>query len=232
VSLPNSEVLDLLRTSFVVGWTNIQKESHVGMSHGYRCDQTAVGTTNGAGGRNVQLVALAADGRVLHVLPGFWHPDDLVRELRFARDLNRLWLDDRMDVAGKQRMAAAMRQAHVRSLPPATVARSTWQGFDESEEIDRYRKSPRDTVELDADGVPHVLPICRLVHERMASRTFVRFDDFDMESFVDYGRPYYDNNSWLDRGRAFTAAERQNAQREQALAKQEALITGKGKRRG
>ncbi len=230
VSLPNENVMALLRTSFVVGWTNIQKASHVGMSHGYRCNQTAVGTTNGAGGRNVQLVVLAADGTVLHVLPGFWHPDDLVRELRFAQDLYRLWGDSSLDRPAKERYCAAMHRAHVRGFSAATIARSAWQGFDEREELGRYQGHPRDSIVLDESGQPHVKPLCQLVHDRMQALPFVALADFDMESFVDYGRAFYDNNAWVDRGREFKAAVQANVARERQLAKAERLLA-KGQQR-
>ncbi len=219
VSLPNREVLELLQSSFVVGWTNIQKEMHVGMSHGYRCDQTAVGTTNGAGGRNLQLVVLAADGTVLHVLPGFWHPEDLVTELRFALDVHRLWQDPASTRAQKERMFAALHRQRVRNFSADTIARSAWQDFDENTELARYRMQPRDTVSLDADGTPKVKPLCVVVHERMAARPFAQFTAFDMESFVDYGRPFYDNNAWFDKGREFKAAEQANKKRQKEQAK-------------
>ena len=61
MTLPNEEVMDLLAERFVLGARNIERERHVGLSHGYAATDTAVGTTNGAGGRNVQIVVLAAD---------------------------------------------------------------------------------------------------------------------------------------------------------------------------
>ena len=49
MSLSADNVLDLLESDFVVGWQNIQREDYVGSSHGYTCEEAAVGTTNGAG---------------------------------------------------------------------------------------------------------------------------------------------------------------------------------------
>ena len=89
MTLPDEEVLTFLDEHFVLGTKNIQKELHVGLSHGYSPKQTAVGTTNGAGGRNVQFLVMAPDETVLHVLPGFWHKEDLLAELR-VRDLTEL----------------------------------------------------------------------------------------------------------------------------------------------
>ena len=235
MSLPNDEVLQLLSDNFVLGHKNIHKEEHVGMSHGYTCKQTAVGTTNGAGGRNVQLVVMASDLTVLHVLPGFWHPDDLIRELNFARQLHRLYRDDAMDDEQKQRFAEVLRASHTRGFSDDTIARSDWQGFDRREELNRYRKGPRDTVVLDSFGRPALKPVCQVVHDRMADSIaehgFQRYDArkkksddprfFDLATFVDYGRPYYDNNAWIDRGHEFPAAKRANAKRQKAEAKRQ-----------
>ena len=224
MTLPNEEVLDLLRDNFVVGWRNIQRQEFVGNSQGYKKTHTAVGTTNGAGGRNVQLFVLASDLTVLHVLPGFWHADDLVDELRFATQLHRLWKNDRRDRAQKLRMAKAMRRTHVRNLSPHTVARSSWQSFDRRKELERYRTEPRDTIVLDDNGRPEVLPLCYVVHERMDTRVFTSFKKFDTEGFVDYGRPYYDNNRGFDKGREFAAAKRAQQRRLKSQEKERRLI--------
>lgn len=221
VTLPDDEVLDLLRDSFTVAWRNIHKDEHVGLSSGYRCSQTALGTTNGAGGRNVQLVVLAPDETVLHVLPGFWHPEDLARELRFARTLCELWCDAGKTREQKQRIKARMHAAHVRELPAAAIARSGWQGFDRRAELDRADAGTRDTFVRSPGGAilhdrhgPRLKPIVTLVHDRMLARPFVPLAAFDMAVFVDYGRPYYDNNAGLDDGVRFPAAERANKKRE------------------
>lgn len=228
MSLPNDEVLELLKDEFVLGARNIEKDDHVGMSKGYKMTQTAVGTTNGAGGRNVQICVLSTDGTVLHVLPGFWHSEDLIDELEFALTLHELYRDENRTREAKEKMFQAMHRAKVRRLSDETRARSRWQGFDVWYEVRRAQTEPRDTVELDENGKPvldahgqvRIKPICDLVHERMAARPFLAFEDFDMEAFVDYGRPYYDNNSGLDRGKKFTKADRINKKREKARAKE------------
>ena len=229
VSLPDAEVMALLRDDFVVGWRNIQADTHVGLSQGYARNQTAVGTTNGAGGRNVQLIVMAADETVLHVLPGFWHPEDLARELRFARALHRLWLDDGRSLDEKRRLYAAMHRAHVRGFTAETIARSDWQDFDRATELARAQQQARDTTVVPGDGAStpaaagvSLKPLCVLVHDRMLARPFRQLAEFDMESFVDYGRPYYDNNGGIDHGHAFPAAERANRKRELEQAKADA----------
>ena len=224
MTLPNGEVIEMLRDDYVVGFRNIKRDDHVGDSHGYKKTQTAVGTTNGAGGRNVQLFVLASDLTVLHVLPGFWHPDDLLGELRFATQLHRLWQQGQMDNQQKVRMAKAMRRTHVRGLSPETIARSRWQSFDEREEMERYRSEPRDTIALDDNGRPKIKALCYVVHDRMDTRAFTKFKDFDTESFVDYGRPYYDNNH-MDRGRDFPTATRTHQQRLKRQEKERRLLS-------
>lgn len=224
MTLPNEEVMAMLNDRFVIGWHNIERDPHVGLSHGYRCDQTAVGTTNGAGGRNVQIVVLAADGTVLHALPGFWHAEDLLGELRLALEVFELWHDESSSLAQKEAMFRALHRSFVHRLPEQALARGEWQSFDVAAEVDRARTTPRDTMQLDANGNPvlgKMKPIAQLVHERMAARPFRKFDAFDMESYVDYGRAYYDNNAGLDRGRPFSRAEQVNRKRERELAKVE-----------
>jgi hypothetical protein len=222
VTLPNEEVLDLLRDKFIVGARNIERESHVGLSHGYRPDQCAVGTTNGAGGRNVQLVVLGCDDTVLHVMPGFWHAQDLVQELLLALDVHRLHQDEVRTAAEKQTMFATLHRSFLRRHGEAMQSRSEWQGFDASTELMRAQKEPRDTVVADAAGKLTVKPVLQVVHERMAARPFKKMAEFGMESFVDYGQAFYDNNRGFDRGKDFRRAEQANAKRAREQQKEAA----------
>lgn len=221
MTLPDPEVLTMLRDRFVLGTQNIDKEKHVGLSQGYRTSQTAIGTTNGAGGRNVQLVVLAADGTVVHVLPGFWHAEDLLAELRFALELHTLHRRTDLPAEGKLAMYRAMHRSFVRRLSPETIARSDWQGFDRHVEFERGKAEPgRDTFAEDSTADKVVLkPLCQLVHDRMLSRPFRQLADFDMESFVDYGRAYYDNNAGYDKGKGFARAAQSNKKRERGQEK-------------
>ncbi len=198
MTLPQEPVFSLLKDHFVVGWDNIAGEDYVGASHGYTCEESAVGTTNGAGPRNTQMFILSPDGIVLHCLPGFWHPDDLAFELEFARVMARLWQDKRSK-QDKRALFVRMHQRAIRTAPKAMVVRSAWQGFDANHERERLEQGPRDTFYYDQDGEPAGLkPLNVLLHERMAARPFVAFKNFDTATFVDYGRPYYDNNAHID----------------------------------
>ncbi len=219
MTLPNEEVLALLRDRFVLGTRNIERASHVGTSHGYRRDQSAVGTTNGAGARNVQILVLAADTAIVHAIPGFWHPAELIAELRLALELHALHHDDDRSPAAKLAMFRAL---HLAAGRRASTPRDDWQPFDRVAELERAAQAPRDTLRCDdrgapvlaRDGQPELKPIHRLLHDRLLAQPFAPLAAFDVEAFVDYGRPYYDNNTWVDRGRRFARAERTNALRE------------------
>lgn len=198
----------MLQSDFVCGWKNIKGEEYAGMSFGYSKHKSAVGTTNGAGPHNVQLFVLSPDEVVMHALPGFWHPEDLTRELRLAKVLYRLWKDDTRTDSQKKQMFRRMQLAAVRRHPKVTYARSSWQGFDGVQEVSRLRRrEQRDTFLLtydgkpkrDARGNPQLKPINQLVHERMARRPFVAFADFDITGFVDYGQLFYDNNMRVEK---------------------------------
>jgi len=206
VSLPQEPVFSLLKSDFVVGWKNIITEDYVGESFGYTCDQTAVGTTNGAGPHNVQIFVLSPDLTVLHALPGFWHPDDLAQELRFSQVLHRLWQDKGRSRKEKDAMFTKLQLAEYKNHSRATTIRSSWQGFDAANEQKRHQEGKqRDTLLTSVDGSvlerrgrPLMKPINQLVHERMAQRPFVKFKDFDVAEFADYGRILYDNNRKVD----------------------------------
>ena len=196
-----------LKADWIVGWKNIITKKYVGDSHGYTCEQTAVGTTNGAGPQNVQLFMLAPDGTVLNCLPGFWHPEDLARELKLAQKLLTVWQDPSLSPAAKKLAFAELQRGELKRQPKETYARSAWQGFDAKNELKRIQKGvKRDTVKLDAEGKPllnargkpQMKTTNVVVKERMAARPFVPFAEFDTATFANYGRSYYDNNKKVD----------------------------------
>ena len=195
----------MLQSDFVVGWTNIRKSDYVGYSHGYHSKQTSVGTTNGAGPRNTQMFVLSPDLVVLHALPGFWHPEDLESELRFAKVVGKLWGDQSKSLEAKQKIYTRLHRREVFAQSPETFSRSQWQSFDSFTEWQRVENGEkRDTVLRNADGSPvldgqngyRMKPINVLVHERMARRPFVAWSEFDIEDFVDYGKLHYDLNQF------------------------------------
>ena len=228
MTLPDPEVLSLLESSFVVGWKNIRKEDHVGFSHGYTPKQSCVGTTNGAGARNVQILVLSPDRVVLHALPGFWHPQDLARELRFALVLARLWQDDQRTREQKEDMFRRLHRAELRRQPAATYARSGWQHFDRSAELRKLALGERDTFfpgTANGKKTGVIKPVNVLVHERMAKQPFVPLAKFDIEAFSDLGQYYYDNNRRLgEKGVKFRGQSRLRARRATESAKQRRVL--------
>ena len=204
-------------------WKNIKKEDFVGYSAGYSRGRCAVGTTNGAGPHNVQIFVLSPKLVVLHALPGFWHAEDLARELRLAQSLFKLWKSKSYSPEQKNKIYRRIQLGAVRSHPVETFARSAWQGFDVNTERGRNQREKRDTffAEKAPPAMPKNLrqlmracttlavqpgqqilkPINLLVHERMAERPFVRFAEFDTARFIDYGRMFYDLNRGRDRGK-------------------------------
>lgn len=207
----------MLRDEFVLGWKNNEREEYCGTSRGYSRSQTAVGTTNGAGGHNVQIFVLTPDLVVLTALPGFWHPDDLASELRFAKVLDRLWRDENRTTAQKNSMWVKLHEQHLSRQSPETTARSEWQSFDRRKELARSRRENLDTVVINEDG-PEVKPLNRVVRKRLIDRPFEAFADFDIPSFVDYGRTHYDNNARYD-GTAARFKLSEHLQRKRAAAK-------------
>ena len=175
----------------MVGWRNNKTEDYVGSSFGYSKTKTSVGTTNGAGPHNVQMFVLSPDLVVLHALPGFWHPEDLTRELRFAQVLARLWQDETRTHQRKSALFERMQLSATRTHAPETFARSGWQGFDAAIEKQKLQNGGCDTFLLrengqplrDQAGRPLMKPLNVLVHERMAQRPFVPFEDFDIAAF-------------------------------------------------
>lgn len=197
MTLADEKVLEVLKDRYVVGWRNVMNEEWVGQSHGYSRSQQAVGTTNGAGGRNVQIFVLSPDLVVLHALAGFWHPDDLRAELRFAEGLWSVWKDEKLTRAQKDAFCRQMQLAESRFQDEETFARSQWQHFDKHVELSRLQTENRDTVARvpGENGQGFALkPHNVLLHERMADHPFVPFDEFDVTWIADHGQAFYDNN--------------------------------------
>src|SRR5262249_31820785 len=151
---------------------------------------------NGAGPHNLQLFIISSDGVVLHCLPGYWNPQDLAAELAFAQKLNKLWRSS-LSRAEKDRRFSQMQLAHIQEHSAEMVRRSRMQNFDMQYEA-RHRPTTSDTLLHPLTPGQKKPPASafkttdRIVHERMASRPFVKYEDFDVEKFTDYGRPKYD----------------------------------------
>lgn len=210
MSLSTGPAFDALRTKFVCGWRDISNEKYCGKSGRYEPGQGAAWTTNGAGPHNMQLFVLAADGTVLHCLPGYWETNDLAYELKFAGALNAIWTSTSLSREEKDRRFRELHLAHIQDHAQDMVTRSEMQGFDKKFEIKRREKSD---CFLTADSIqPKHRPNKRknddlktcdqIIHERMAARPFVAYAKFDVEHYVDYGRPKYDKKKPVQQAEA------------------------------
>lgn len=209
-----------------MAWKNIRRADFVGYSRGYGKTQSALTTTNGAGGRNVQMFVLTPDGVVLHALPGYWHPEDLLRELRFGQVIARLWDDPGKTREQKERMFRLLHIAELRRQPAETFQRSAWQGFDAHAELqklsngvepDSYLWNGEGGLARDWKGKPILKPLNVLAHQRMVEQPFRTYADFDVAAFVDYGLLHYDNNARVDKqGKTFAGQRDLELRRERA----------------
>lgn len=182
------------------GFRDISAEPYAGQSGEHSPDSGSTDTTNGSGSRNLQLFVLAPDGTVVHALPGYWNPHDLVHELKLAEQLAHIW-GSPMEFAGKQDEFHRLQMAHVADHSAAMVRRSEIQGFDKGTEVARNAQAAEKGETLnpstidDSSGDGNKLKTVDLImHERMAVRPFVPFDEFDVADFVDLGGTFYDKH--------------------------------------
>jgi len=197
VTLADEKVIETLNRDFVCGVWDITGAPYAGKSNAHSVHNPAVQTTCGAGPRNVQLAIANADGRVLMALPGYWHPTDLLREIEFAKSLDRVWADKSLSLAQKEAKFVEMQLAQAASVPADTLARSRMQGFDvkysAEHRIADVFAGPLPALENGKmAGKAAAKPVAQLMHERMASYPFVRLEEFDIDSFTNYGKPHYD----------------------------------------
>ncbi|MBI3270689.1 MAG: hypothetical protein HYZ53_16920 [Planctomycetes bacterium] len=199
MTLSSDQVLSTLQANFVSGWRNIQGEEYCGRSGQHPTDTAAVYTTNGAGPHNTQLFMLAADGTVLHCLPGFWSPEDFLTEAAFAKDLNGVWQNPSLSRAEKDKLFTSMHKQHVQKHSQDMVNRSVMQGFDKK--FEERRSLISDCILRSDDAQPAHRPIRgkdefkttdQILHDRLAKTPFVPYERFDVAAFADYGRALYD----------------------------------------
>jgi hypothetical protein len=190
VSLSQVPIQTRLKDKFVCGWRNINGvEKFAGKSHSHPVCSSAVHTTNGAGGRNVQMIIISPNRDVLHVLPGYWNPDALRYELDFALELAAITIqegsqDDRNDAFLLAHLNHAAKHNDMVSKD------SKLQAFDKMKESgnqgsDFRRRGGDKQVARTVDQV---------MHERMARRPFLKIDEFDLSKVVDYGTSFYDKH--------------------------------------
>ena len=188
MSLSPGPIRTLLSEKFVCGWRNINGvETYAGKSHSHPVESTAVRTTNGAGGRNVQIVIISPAREVLHVLPGYWSPEALRHELNFSLELAALAARD-LPAAERNDAFLLAHLNHAAKHDGVMAKDSQLQGFDKHKEA----------REEESDFRGHAGKVDRTVdqvmHERMARRPFLKIEEFDLAEVVDYGTMFYDKH--------------------------------------
>ena len=193
MTLGNYELVSELNRDFACGFGDISGSPLAGGSNKYNPDQDAVVTTNGAGAHNVQMFIMAPDGTVLHCLPGYWDPKDMLTELQLARDLDAVW-ESNLPLAEKQKRFTQMHLQHIESHSEDMIARSQLQHFDRGQAISALAKltgesasTPDWTANKDAS-----LTTDYLLHRELASQPFVNVRDFNLATLVDFGNSWYD----------------------------------------
>ncbi len=207
VSLSQEPAFSVLKDELVCGYRDISREAYAGFSGKHEVGGNAINTSNGAGPTNLQTFLMASDGTVLTCLPGYWAPQDLVREIEFAGRLHDVWTSPKMTRTQKQNSFRQMHLAHINEHPMAMVNRSRMQSFDMEHEA-KHNLYTSDTI-IDRGAASTVLSedklskrgamqafktTDRIMHERMAQRPFVSYTSFDTTQFAKYGRPLYDKN--------------------------------------
>jgi hypothetical protein len=195
VSLSNEVVINLLNRSLVCGFKNIKDEPYCGKSGHHNTDTLAVNTSNGAGPHNVQIFIMNSEGVVLNCLPGYWAPQDLKAEILFGLRLNRLWHEPKLSLAEKNARFAAAHLFEMRSHSAELRSRSKLTSFDAAHEM---KKPTSDFYFRSGDfrpaGSGKLKSTDQVVHERMAKRPFLTYEQFDVAQFVDYGKMKYDKH--------------------------------------
>lgn len=200
MSLSSEPVFSLLKNSYIVGYKNIDNARYAGASGKHRPDEPAVDTTNGAGPHNIQLFVLNADGTVLSCLPGYWHAQDLAKELELAQKLNKIWEDPSLSREQKDKLWKEMQLAHLQEHDHGLHNRSRMQGFDVQYEAknrpgsDFFYNSRAINPATGATPDRNVKTVDIVMHERLATRPFEQYKAFDVASFFDYGKPIYDKH--------------------------------------
>ena len=197
MSLSSDPVFSKLRSGYVCGYRDISDQKYAGRSGQHAPDGQAFLARNGAGPHNIQLFILAPDGTVLHCLPGYWDPRDLAEELVLAEQINLIYQRPDLSTAQKAALFRSRQLSHIQSHSAQMAGRSQMESFDMKFEA-RHRPRTSDTIKslrYGKDGRPtkdSFKTTDVILHERMARRPFVPYEQFDVATFSDYGRPKYD----------------------------------------
>lgn len=200
MSLSTDPTFSILKSDFICGYKDISHKHYAGASGKHKPDENAVDTTNGAGPHNIQMFVMTPDGVVLHCLPGYWHSEDLASELKFAEQINQVWVNPNLTRQQKDLAFSQMQLQEISAEPKGMSGRSHMQGFDLMEEA---KKRPHggffynpSLVDQTTGKTPpkNVKTVDIVMHERMAQRPFLTYKEFDVPQFAMYGKNEYDKH--------------------------------------
>ncbi len=87
VSFSDRRVQKLLNDEFVCTYSDTTGDPSAGASFAHAPDSAPGPCGRGAGRQNVQTMFLTVDNEIFHVASGFLSPDDLLKEIKFAKEL-------------------------------------------------------------------------------------------------------------------------------------------------
>ena len=189
MTLSDDAVIEKLNRDFVCGWKNIKGATpYAGTSNTHMPGNAALEVSNCAGHHNVQMVFMTSEGRVLHVLPGFWNPRHLVEEMDLAADLGKLYYQKGISAAERNAKYLDLHLRHALDHSAELRGKSYHQGFDKMnlekrEESDFHRKEGFISYGLKTPD--------QVIHERLAERPFTPWASFDVRKAIDMGQRQY-----------------------------------------
>lgn len=145
-------------------------------------------------------------------MPGYWTSADLaliVKEL--VEPLNKIWKTRSYSKTKKAKLFAEAQHAFVSKHSDEFARRSRMQNFDVAFEV-KKRLATSDCIERDENGDPirrgakrakrknnkpekkryKMKNTLQIALGRMATRPFIKYENFDVAKFSDYGRKKYD----------------------------------------
>ena len=197
MTLSDAEVSRFLSRYFVSGWRNIKgKTSYAGKSNTHMPENDAKQVNNCSGHHNIQMFFMTADGRVLHCLPGYWSAKHFLHEATMAVQLAKLYHAKKLSSAERNEKYLDFHLTHAYSHSPELQRSSQLQGFDKKhveEKTDDFRRG-RGFVRNGLKTPDQV------IHERMAERPFVPYEEFDVASYINLGLKKYKYDFGLTKG--------------------------------
>jgi len=191
VTLPNKNVMPLLRNNFVMAFKNIDgKTRYAGKSNKHMPTMAAQKIYNCTAAKNIQMFILTEDGKIVHCLPGFWDVKPFIAEVQFAMKLNKIY-KSKMSIADRNEKFLDAHLTHALHHDAKTIGASKHQGFDKKYLERTGNKDFQRAKGFQSKGLKRS---DQVMHERMAERPFLAFEKFNVAKFVEMGRRVYRYN--------------------------------------